>query len=245
MLKDQRLEIIRNMVMNKKIVHIDDIVSELKTSESTVRRDLDELEKDGFLKRIHGGVQYINKIKNEAIIATKLETNSVEKEKIAKFAATLVDEGDCIFLDAGSTTYDMIQYLADRNITVITNGLTHIDRLIDYNINSYIVGGHIKPTTKAVLGEETIDYINKYFFDKAFIGVNGISFDNGFSTPDIKEAAVKKTVITRSKNCFFLADSSKFNKSYFVKVAELDEGVLITDKLNEEYKDDITMKVAK
>jgi DeoR family fructose operon transcriptional repressor len=245
MLKNQRLELIRKMVKNKKIVRVDELVEVLKASESTVRRDLDELEKEGFLKRIHGGVQYINKIKNEAIIATKLEENSIEKEKIAAKASQLIDDGDCIFLDAGSTTYNMIPHLQNRNITVITNGLTHIDRLIDYNIDSYIVGGHIKPTTKAILGEETIEYINKYYFDKAFIGVNGLSFENGYSTPDVKEAAVKKTVISRSKDCFFLADSSKFDKSYFVKVAELDEGVLITDKLSEEYKNHTTMKVAK
>ncbi len=245
MLKNQRLEIIRNLVKEKRIIHIDELVSTLGASESTVRRDLDDLEKEGFLKRIHGGVQYINKLKNEAVMSTKLEMNSLEKDEIAKLASSFVEKGDCIFLDAGSTTYNIIPYLQNKDVTVITNGLTHINRLIDYNINSYIVGGHIKPTTKAILGEEAIDYINKYFFDKAFIGINGISFNNGFSTPDIKEAVIKKKVITRSKNCFFLADSSKFDKSYFVKVAELDEGVLITNKMNEEYKNHSTMKVAK
>jgi DeoR family transcriptional regulator, fructose operon transcriptional repressor len=243
MLKTQRLEIIMDLVKNKKIVSIEQLVSNLGISESTVRRDIETLDKQGLLKRIHGGVQYINKIKSELVMNEKLETNNEQKEKIAKYAASLVEDRDCIFLDAGSTTLHMIPHLKDKNITVITNGINHIEQLITHNINSYIVCGQIKPTTKAILGEETIDYLKKYYFDKAFLGINGISFENAFSTPDIKEASVKQLVIRHSKRSYIVADASKFNQSCLVRIAELDEATVITDYMNDEYQEHVAMEV--
>jgi DeoR family transcriptional regulator, fructose operon transcriptional repressor len=243
MLKTQRLEIIMDLVKQKKIVSIEQLVNNLGISESTVRRDIETLDKQGQLKKVHGGVQYINKIKNEVMMHEKLVTKNAEKEKIAKYAASLVEDGDCIFLDAGSTTLQMIPYLQDKKITVITNGINHIEQLIQYEINSYIVCGQIKPTTKAILGEETMEYLKKYYFDKAFLGINGISFENAFSTPDVKEASIKKLVINKSKNSYILADTSKFNQSCLVKIAELDEVTLITDQFNKDYQDHVTMEV--
>ncbi|ERJ13847.1 DeoR/GlpR family DNA-binding transcription regulator [Haloplasma contractile] len=244
MLKTKRLELLKELVEQKKLVHVEECVQLLNTSESTVRRDLEELEKEGILTRVHGGAKYNGKIKDEPKISTKLKTNFYEKDLIAKHASQIVEDRDCIFLDAGSTTYNMIPYLADKDITVITNGITHIDRLIEYNIESYLVGGYIKPSTKAILGEEAVLFLQKYYFDKAFIGVNGISIENGFSTPDIRESTIKQVVISRTKSPYFLADHTKFDQSYFVKIADLSDCKVIVDQYIEKYKEHIKMEVA-
>lgn len=243
-LKNQRLEIIKELVKKEEIVHIDRFLDVLDVSESTIRRDLDTLEQMGFLKRIHGGVQYIHKIMDELAIEKKLSTNLEEKQKIARYAAGLVEDGDCIYLDAGSTTYGMIPHLRGKNITVITNGIPQIEALIKEGINTHVVAGQVKKTTGAIVGEHTLEYLDYYYFDKAFLGVNGISMEHGFSTPDIREAAIKQAVLTRSHQCYFLADSSKFNQNYLVKIAEINEATVITEKVIDNYNEKMTIKVA-
>lgn len=244
MLKNQRLEIIKELVKKEKIVPIDRFLEVLDVSESTIRRDLDTLEQMGFLKRIHGGVQYIPKIKDEIAIEKKLLTNSEEKRIIARYAASLVEDGDCIYLDAGSTTYSMIPYLRGKRITVITNGVPQIEALMKVGIETHVVAGQVKPTTGAIVGELALEYLSHFYFDKAFLGVNGISFEHGFSTPDIREAAIKEMALKRSHQCYILADSSKFGQNYLAKIADLDAATVICDKEMKGYQEKVRIEVA-
>lgn len=244
MLKSQRLEIIKDLVKKDRIVPIDRFLEAINVSESTIRRDLDTLEQMGFLKRIHGGVQYVPKIKNELGIDKKLVTNSHEKRQIARYAAGLVRDGDCIFLDAGSTTFNMIPYLRGKDITVITNGIPQIQALINERIETHVVAGQVKQTTSAIVGETTLKFLSHYYFDIAFIGINGISLQHGFSTPDIREASIKQAVLQRSHKTFVLADSSKFGQNFLVKVADLDAATVICEKEMENYQDKVKIRVA-
>lgn len=247
MLKNKRHEILKKFIRENNIVRVDECVKLLDSSESTIRRDFEELEQQGFLKRLHGGAEYVNKNKDELEITDKLFLYKENKDLIGKYAASLVNDGDCIFLDAGSTVYSMIPYLENKNISVVTNGVTHISKLLEYNISTSLIGGQIKSLTCAVLGEEAVEQIKNYYFDKAFLGVNGISFENGFSTPDIREAVIKSLVLKRTRKPYFIADSSKFDKSCFAKIADLGECTVITNKIDEnyeKYKGMIEMEVA-
>ena len=161
----------------------------------------------------------------------KFEENTEAKKRIAKKAAKLVKKGDFIFIDAGSTTYYMIEYLKNKNITVVTNGLMHLDKLIQCKIKTIIIGGEVKPTTRAVVGIEALKNIEKYRFDISFLGVNGVDIDKGLMTPDIKEAILKEKILKISEITYILADKEKFGVSSSVKFGNVEDCTLITDEL--------------
>ncbi|MBZ4683700.1 MAG: DeoR family transcriptional regulator, fructose operon transcriptional repressor [Fusobacteriaceae bacterium] len=230
MLINERYDLIINYLKEKETATVKELTEVTNSSEATIRRDLIELEKKALLKRVHGGATIIDD-NIELSMASKTSINKEEKEIIAKFAASLVNDGEYIFLDAGSTTFQIIKYLAKKNIKVVTNGIDHILELAKYNITSYVIGGQIKETTRALIGIEAYEQLLKHNFSRAFLGVNSLSYERGYSTPDTEEALIKKTVINLSKKSYVLADSSKFGKDTFCKFGELKDAIIITDKL--------------
>jgi len=236
MLTEERHKLIIDILSKKGIVKINEFVSLTDTSESTIRRDLTYLESINALKRVHGGATLLNRSYTELSYNEKLDKNINEKSIIAEYAASLVQEGDCIYLDAGTTTFEMIKHMNKANIFVVTNGLKHLDALVEKGINAYILGGKVKAITKAIIGIDAVRSIEKFRFDKAFIGINGIHFNYGYTTPDIEEAAMKENAIKFSKESFVLADDSKFGEITFCKVAELNKASIITNAKVENYK---------
>ncbi len=214
----------------------------LETSESTIRRDLIELEKHNLLKRVHGGATLLHAKGTELSIKEKSSKNLQQKREIAIFAASLVEQGDCLFLDAGSTTLEMIPHLANKNITVVTNGLTHLEILMEQDIRSYILGGMMKPSTRAIVGSKAVESLLQYRFDKCFLGTNGIHLELGYTTPDPDEALIKRTALSLSSQAYVVADHSKFSEVSFSKIAEIHESHLITDHLPEEHRESYRTK---
>jgi DeoR family transcriptional regulator, fructose operon transcriptional repressor len=234
MLTPERHRKIIERLGEKQVVTIQELVEATSSSESTIRRDLSQLQKEKKLKRVHGGASLLHQKSEELSVVEKSARNSSEKEKIAHFAANIVNDGDCIYIDAGTTTHLMIPHLKDKEITVVTNGISHLDALIEHQITTYVVGGLVKPKTKALVGSGALNSLSSYRFDKCFIGINGIHLDAGFTTPDPEEAAVKRLAISLSQEVFILADYSKFNEASFSKVADLNEAVIITNELDED-----------
>ncbi|TCO68266.1 DeoR/GlpR family DNA-binding transcription regulator [Marinisporobacter balticus] len=229
MLTEKRHEIILEILKKKGSVKINEFVEATNTSESTIRRDLSFLENTNVLKRVHGGANLLKGRFNEPTYSEKQDQYIQEKTMIAEYGASLIEDGDCVYLDAGTTTFMMIQYLDKKDIVVVTNGLKHIDMLVENNINAYIVGGKVKARTKAVIGIDALKNLEKFRFDKCFIGINGIHPDYGFTTPDSEEAILKGTAINLSREAFVLADESKFGEAAFVKVSDLKKAVIITN----------------
>ncbi|WP_406548003.1 DeoR/GlpR family DNA-binding transcription regulator [Clostridium ljungdahlii] len=155
---------------------------------------------------------------------------------MAKFAASYIEEGDCIYLDAGTSTFEMIQYINKKSLIVVTNGLNHINAIIENNINGYILGEKVKNSTKAVIGCDALKSIEKFRFDKCFLGINGIHLKYGFTTPDSEEAILKENAIKHSGQSYILADESKFGEVSFVKVGNLDQASIITNCKIENYE---------
>ncbi|MCH3965017.1 MAG: DeoR/GlpR family DNA-binding transcription regulator [Clostridium sp.] len=237
MLTEQRHKIILNELEKNGIVKVNDLVDILNTSESTIRRDLTCLEKMNAVRRIRGGAAVPRGRLIEQSYGEKEVQNVVQKRKIAEFAASCVDDGDCIYIDAGTSTFEMIRYLKGREIVIVTNGLKHINAVTENNINGYILGGSIKNRTGAVIGADALGNLQKFRFDKCFMGMNGIHLEYGFTTPDSEEAALKTCVIKHSRQSYVLADESKFGEVSFVKVADLKEADIITDCRVENYKE--------
>ncbi len=236
MLTEERQQMILEILKNKGIVKINELVKLTDTSESTIRRDLTYLESIQEVKRVHGGATLVKGRLNEPSYKEKLVQNISEKSKIAKYAASLIEEGDSIYLDAGTTTFEMIQYIDKKDIVVVTNGLKHIDALVEQDINAYILGGRVKARTKAVVGTDALKNLEKFRFDKCFIGANAIHQEYGFTTPDSEEAILKENAIELSKESYVLADESKFGEVAFVKIADIDKAEIITDSKIEDYE---------
>ncbi|MCD8511734.1 MAG: DeoR/GlpR family DNA-binding transcription regulator [Bacillus sp. (in: Bacteria)] len=234
MLTPERHQIILDLMKERGVVKLHELVEATAASESTIRRDLSQLEDEKKLKRVHGGASLLQRKGEELSVTEKVAKNRKEKENIAQYAASLINDGDCIFIDAGTTTLQMIAHITAKDVKVVTNGLTHLDELLEKDIDTYLTGGFIKQKTKALIGSGAIEGLQQYRFDKSFIGVNAIHPDYGYTTPDPDEALVKKTAITLAQETFILADRSKLNEITFSKIVDLKEGTIITDETDQE-----------
>lgn len=234
MLTPERHRIILDMLKEKEVAKIQELVEKTLSSESTIRRDLSQLEKEKKLKRVHGGASLLGQKGKELSINEKSTKNLSEKRAIAEYAASLISDGDCIFLDAGTTIIQMVPFIKAKDVKVVTNGLTHLEALFENNIETYLIGGYVKNMTRALIGKGAMDGLSNYRFDKSFIGVNGIHIDYGFTTPDPEEAAIKQRAIQLSQESFVLADHTKFHEVTFAKISELNEAILITNEDDEE-----------
>ena len=172
-LKSERKQLILERIQAQQYVRLEELVEILETSESTVRRDLDELENEGKLRRVHGGAESTGNLQLEESILEKSVKNVQEKREIAERAVQLIGDGDVIFLDAGTTTGLLIDYLHQENLTVVTNSVHHAVKLVERKIKTIIIGGFVKQSTDASVGAVAIDQIRQLNFDKAFLGMNG------------------------------------------------------------------------
>src|SRR5699024_12336536 len=127
------------------------------------------------------------------------------------------------------TAYEMMPFIKASDVTVVTNSITLIDQLVRNGHQTHVVGGRVKPATKAVVGHDVIEKLKTLSFDKCFIEVNAIDIHHGFTTTDEGEAHIKRTAVEQSRRAFVLADSSKFERSSFVKFAVLEDASIITE----------------
>lgn len=232
MLTEKRHTMILEAVNRSGSVKLGELCELLKTSESTVRRDLNILSEKGMLTKVHGGAIALTEkfSRYENNVSTKVNLCAEEKSVIAQYAAELVEDGDFIYLDAGTTTEKMIDYISpNKKVTFVTNGFINAKKLAQNGFTVYIPGGEIKALTEAVVGAECVLSLESYNFTKCFMGVNGISISRGLTTHDKSEAAIKSTAILHSKEVYILADHSKFDRITPVCFAPLDCGTIITD----------------
>ncbi|MCC9023835.1 DeoR/GlpR family DNA-binding transcription regulator [Bacillus nakamurai] len=250
MLTPERYQLIIDQIDKREVVKIQELISMTNASESTIRRDLSTLEERGFLKRVHGGASRLSNSRLEPDMLEKSSKNLQDKLKIAETAAALLEEGDCIYLDAGTTTLHMIEFIdKTKDIVVVTNGVMHIEALIRKGIPFYLLGGYVKHRTGAMIGGASLTAISQYRFDKSFLGVNGVHIEAGFTTPDPDEALLKTKAVRQAKTAYVLADPSKFGEISFSAFADLSDAAIITTGADElafdNYQEKTVVKVVK
>lgn len=237
MLTQKRQEEILKIVNKQKSVTVTELVERFHASESTIRRDIVALNHAGLLNKVFGGAVALDFVLNnkEASVAQKEDVSVQEKRRIAKYAASLVEAEDIVFLDAGTTTGYMLDYLEERRARFVTNGVAHAKRLAQAGFKVVLIGGELKGSTEAVVGSEAIFNIQKYHFTKAFMGTNGISIANGCTTPDINEGMTKKAAIQNTLNeyRYILSDHTKFGLCSTVTFASAESMKIITDEPQE------------
>lgn len=208
----------------------------LSASESTIRRDLADLANAGKLDKVHGGAKLKNQefINREDSINVKVQKNFHEKMLVAKYAASLINDRDYVFIDAGSTTFLMSRFISGSKATFITNGIAQANELAKNGCKVMVLGGELKETTEAIVGATAAQNLQKYNFSKAFIGANGITLKQGITTTDTSEAVIKAVAVERSFASFVLADSSKFGKVSAVSAVPLGSACIICDRCTDE-----------
>lgn len=239
MLNEERKRIILEITNEKKSVSVSELMSALNTSESTVRRDLNDLDQKGLLKKVHGGALSLERdIETEEIeVSERVDLNVEVKREIAKYAASLVKDSDVVYLDAGTTTALMIPFLKNSKATYITNCVTHARLLSKDGHIVYMPGGMLKSKTEALIGSVTYQYLEKMNFTIGFFGTNGVSLEEGLSTPDPQEGEIKAIAYQKSKEQYILADPSKFNKMCTFSFASIEKGFIVSNSsIPDEYK---------
>ena len=227
-----RREKIIEELENKDLMYIDDFVKIFEdVSESTIRRDLKNLEEENQITFLRGGAVKRKVNTFELPVGTKKFLNLDKKERIAKLAASFVKDEEVIYIDSGTTCSGIVKYIKARDVRIVTSNTLVLSELDNPNITScIIIGGDFNKNLDSTSGPLSDNTLKNLYFDRAFVGANGFGLEMGVNTPDIREASKKTIVNNNSKKCYVLADSSKYNKSTLCKAFELNQCILVTDK---------------
>jgi len=209
-----------------------DLAEAFSVSEVTIRQDLERLEAEGHIVREHGGA-YLKSVPQQVrAMALHHLINMDAKRRIGKAAAALVEDGETIILDSGSTTTEVAMNLVDReHLTVVTNAL-NIALILGAipTCTVHMPGGQFKAPTLSLSGERSADYFKGLFAQKLFLATAAVSFEAGLTFPAIADITVKRAMIETASRVYLLADSSKIGKTSFSSLGGIDNiHVLITD----------------
>ncbi|MFW5686920.1 MAG: DeoR/GlpR family DNA-binding transcription regulator [Halanaerobium sp.] len=240
MFAEERRKQIVELLKKKKRAGVNDLSNSFDVSRATIRRDLSELEKEGFLRRTHGGAILSGSSKLEPSFKEKEDKLANEKNKIGKKAAEIIKDGDTVFIDAGTTTRYIIDFLADKkDLTIVTHALHIINQINEDKLECelIVIGGNFKWSTEAMIGPMAEDYLKKLRVDKSFIGSNGFNLESAATTPDLSEAKIKEIALEIAGDNFLLFDHSKWEEIYFYRFAELNQiDYIITDSIEQKKK---------
>lgn len=239
MLAEQRYKIILDLLEKNKSVTVTEIREALHASESTVRRDITALHNASKLIKVFGGAVSIenNFSADEPTVAQKADLNREEKQQIAKYAASLIGRDEFVYIDAGTSTGSMLEYIDITGVSFVTNAVAHAQYLAARGAKVYLLGGELKSSTEAIVGNTAVRALQGYHFTKGFFGTNGISRQEGFTTPDADEAIIKETAMGQCRKAYVLADSSKFNNISSITFANIEDATILTDQLPVGYED--------
>ncbi|WP_338969566.1 DeoR/GlpR family DNA-binding transcription regulator [Spiroplasma endosymbiont of Labia minor] len=233
MIKDERHTIILNYINKRELSYVEDIAIDLNIPLTTLRRDLKDLEVQKRIIKVHGGAKPIKtSIVQEQDLQLRLTEDKTAKQMIAEKAIKSLSRGSTVFIDAGSTTYFLCKaIMPEFELTIVTNSFEHIKVLLgNGNENIYLVGGKYLQRTGAFVGSETLSSLARYTFDVAFIGANALDDKKNIYTTNIYEGQVKELAIKQSQRAVILMTSNKLDKRAFVKIANLNDVILMTEK---------------
>lgn len=230
MLTAERHERILSILERKGSVTTAELMHGLDASESTIRRDITALAKEGRLQKVHGGAVALmpDMASRDEEVLLRRDRNMDEKILIARYAAEQIANGDFVYLDAGTTTDVLIDYVTASDVIFVTNDVSHARRIVERGFTCYLLGGEFKSVTDAIVGEEAVVSVRKYNFTKGFFGANGVTVPRGFTTPEVKEALVKEAAMQACRKAYVLADSSKFGQVASVSFGAFQDAEIIT-----------------
>jgi DeoR/GlpR family transcriptional regulator of sugar metabolism len=223
-----RKSLIFSKLKDQGAVSVTELCKELNVSDMTIRRDLDGMERDGVLRRIHGGAIFDTGRSFERPYLMRANQDVQAKKQIGCKAAELIVDGDSIALDVGTTTLEVARCLGEkRNITVVTASLPIANEItLTYHLESQIrlilTGGVVRAGELGMIGHFTENMYEQLHVDKAFIGVAGIDLQEGMTEYNLDDAVIKRAIIASAKQKIVVADASKFNQTTFASIGPLE-----------------------
>lgn len=231
MLKSARQSHIRRLVDEKGQISVTELNQVLNVSEATIRRDLEQLADQGWVMRTHGGAIRVEPAPVEPPINLRIAENMEEKARIGRLAASLVHEGNTIFLGSGSTVRAMVPHLLRLNdLTVITNSLPVVNQMARSSAELIVIGGMFRISEQSMVGHVAEQAIREFRADHAFMGIRGIDVDHGLTSDFLPEAVTDRAILGIAPHCVVVADHSKFNRVSSVFLAPVTSAnTVITD----------------
>ena len=231
MLPSERQKKLIELLSSKDIVTIPEIIAEFEVSIETVRRDLSILEKQGKINKVYGGAKIKDTPFNEPSMEKRMVSKLIQKEWIGRKCCEFINDGDCIFIDSGTTPYYISKFLANKkNLTIITNSIPVVNELINTQFDVIVIGGILRKSERSVV---TYDYLFDFSvlsIQKSFLCAGGITTQNGISDYNMQEVVTRKMIIERSREIFVAADSSKFGRDVTIGVTPISKiDYIITD----------------
>jgi DeoR/GlpR family transcriptional regulator of sugar metabolism len=226
----QRKDYILNVIETEGKVRTEDLVKRFSVSSETIRRYLEELESDKKLQKIYGGAVKIEIAQDEPSHLTREVFRADEKRRIGKAAAALIQDGEIVFVDEGTTTLQMVEhFIGKKSITVITNSVPVLSRLLLldqkdlFHSELIFIGGHVQMKHLRVVGSIAEQMLDKLQADKAFITVDGVSLRKGFTAINVDKACLSQRMLNHAREGIVVADDSKLGVDGFYKIADLKE----------------------
>jgi DeoR family fructose operon transcriptional repressor len=213
-------------------VEVAALAEALEVTQETVRRDLDRLERQGLVRRVHGGAMPTGRLDFEPGLSQRDATASSEKARMARVAVGLLPREGTVLLDAGTSTARVAAALPeDSRLTVVTNSLPIATQLATRPaVTVHLIGGRVRGQTLATVDAWALETLGRVTVDMAVVGTNGISAGRGLTTPDVSEAGVKSAMVAAGRQVVVLADSSKYGSDQFAQFATLSEiDVVVSD----------------
>ncbi len=228
MAEERRMQILQ-IVRSEGRAKVNELARRFKTSAVTIRSDLNELHQRGVIQRSHGGAVIQDTIFRESPVQERLNNQSKEKQRIGVLAATLVQEGETIILDSGTTTLEIARHLHNiRNLQVLTNGLNiAVELLGSRTIQTIIMGGSVRNDSASVVGRATEDMLEQFSADKLFLCGAGCDPDFGVSGTNLDETMANRAMLRAAREIIVVADSSKFRKRSMSLIASFSEVDLV------------------
>lgn len=224
MIKHERQAQILQVLREKHYCTVSYLASTLYVSNITIRRDLDQMERNGLVQRCHGGVMLPEHQNREVPFAVRDKENSTAKDVIARKAVKLIHDGDTVFLDASSTVSHLLDHIdADRNLTIITNSIYNLEKLRGKGIRCYLTGGALLENSHALVGKLAEETINSLYADICFFSSQGISEDGIVTDFSEDETRLRRLMIANAGKSVFLYDHSKIGKRFLFKVCEAEQ----------------------
>ena len=228
---ERRLHITKHIEKDEQ-VDVNTLSKQFEVSEVTIRKDLRYLETKNILIRTRGGAIHQSVINTDLSVFERRKRNAESKKMIGKLAAGLIQNGETILLDSGTTIMELAKSISKQTeITIITNAIDIAFKLTDYpKIRVIVPGGFLRRNSISLVGEQAAETLRNYHFDKCFLSSDGVDLEKGLLTNNLEEAFLSKISIEHSKEVIVLADSSKFENDGIMTIAPLSKiDTLITN----------------